>query len=146
MRVDELNLSAQLQAKLADAGLNRVADILAAGAAGLEAIDGIGPKTAADVLAAAQAAHAAHGQNGQTAPQPPGAEVVNHATLTLAQPTTPTQEQSAPPESDPTEIITIRNVSAEMILVGERYLLPTQTRTVQRRLIRHIPADKLLEV
>lgn len=146
MRVDELNLSAQVLAKLVDAGLHNVDDILAAGTAGLEAIDGIGPKTAAEVLAAAQAAHASQRQNGQTVPQPSGAVGADHATPTLAQPAAPTEDRAAPPESDPTETITIRNISAELILVGERYLLPTQTRTVQRRMIRHIPADKLLEV
>lgn len=128
MQVDELNLSAQLKAKLAQAGFTTVAEVLAAGADGLEAIDGIGPKTAVDILTAVQ-------EQAQ-APQPP-----TSVPDTAKAPDSPTTA-----EPDPNEVITVRNISAAMILVGERYLLPTQTRTVRRRLIRHVPADSLLEI
>lgn len=143
MRVEALKLSANLTAKLRQAGLHSAADVLAAGREGLEAIDGIGPKTAAEVLTAAQQAQAAT-QADRQATQDAGAAAA-HGSAAPEGAGAPSG-LPAPAEPDPDALVTVRNVSAEIVLVGERYLLPTQTRTVRRRLLRSVPAGKLVEV
>lgn len=122
MNLAELNLSAPVEARLAEAGLHTVAAILEVGVDGLTAVNGIGPKTAGDVLAAAQATL-------HTAP--------TDGAITTGQQPVPAQT------GDPNELVTVRNTASEMVLVGERYLLPGQTRTVRRRLVRHIDADRV---
>jgi hypothetical protein len=49
-------------------------------------------------------------------------------------------------QSDFREVVTIRNISAELVLVGERYLFPGQQCVIKRLNLRNIPKDKLLEV
>lgn len=114
MGLDELNLTRSHEEKLAEAGIHTVADVLDAGLDGLVAINGIGPKTASEILAAATAI--------STGEQAAGA---------------------GKREADPNEWVTVRNISDAMVLVGERYLLPGQRRVVLRRQIRHIGTDKL---
>lgn len=145
MHIDELKLPDWVQEKLAESGLDTVSAALDAGTDGLQAIDGIGPKTADEILEAAQHATASNG-NGDTAHED-DAEVVNHAEVPEA---APNGNGSADPkvalpaaDADPDEVVTVRNVSAAMVLVGERYLLPGQRRTVRRRQIRHIAPGKL---
>jgi NAD-dependent DNA ligase len=150
MNVDDLNLPTPVTAKLHEAGLRTVAQLLDAGSDGLQAIDGIGPKTANDVLDAAQKAQNAtvSDGNGDTGGEN-NAEVQNdpHAQQLAAAPdgngdTDP--KVTVPAEKpNPNALVTVRNVSDAMLLVGDRYLLAGQRRTVRRRDIRHIAPHKL---
>lgn len=148
MHIDELNLPTAVTDRLRDAGLGTVAALLDAGEDGLQAIDGIGPKTARDVLAAAQKAEPSNGnRNADTEPDASARNDADnpepHSAEDGNQDADANETESVADEPDPNERVTVRNVSDAMLLVGERYLLPGQRRRVHRRQIRHIGTEKL---
>ena len=113
MQVQDLNLSKRLSDLLHTAGLDTVEQVQQAGRDGLIAIDGIGPASADDILAAVAQARAA--QDADTAqPAPPAPAQRPH----------------------PTARVTVRNASDGPVLVNGRYLYPGDMRLIRRHQIK----------
>ena len=109
MHVQELKLSKRLTEVLVEAGLDSVGKVVESGREGLLAIDGIGPASADDILAAAERISAL-----------PDKDV-----------TSPQLQPSVVP-LNPTERVSVRNASDVPVLVGGKYMFPGDVRVIRR--------------
>lgn len=124
MQVNELGLPEKTIALLQGAGLHTVEDVQAAGHEELLAIDGIGPKTADEILDAVAIIEP------EPEPEPEEPEPEPDAESGLEPDAEP--EPDPEPEPEPSEWVTVRNTSGSLVLVGHKYLFPTEVREIHR--------------
>lgn len=111
MDINELDLPRRTLDLLRGDDINTVADVQAKGREGLIAIDGIGPKTADEVLAAVEKASTQAFLAEIAEPAPQAAEAMAELGI---------------------DVVTVRNETDTAILVGHRWLFPGDVRTVRR--------------